>query len=159
MVRFKVRWVLFEVVEDPVVDNGKVVFPKTSFEISENIINTAIRQAIAINYGEFGSAAAWGATVKWYNPATRTGIIRVPRELTDLLISSMFFMKQIDSIPCSFRILHVAGTIIRIQKAAIERDRALYLEEQTRAEKSGNYFNVVENMEKSEAMIQRIADA
>jgi hypothetical protein len=46
-------------------------------------------------------------------------------------------MKQIATIPCSFSILHVSGTIIFIQQQAIDWDRRYYLKEQEDAEKRG----------------------
>lgn len=49
----------------------------------------------------------------------------------------MFYMKQIATIPCSFSILHVSGTIIFIQQQAIDWDRRYYLKEQEDAEKRG----------------------
>jgi hypothetical protein len=54
MVRFKNRWVLFQIVQDPVIDNGKVTYPRTQFEVSDVMISRSIFQAIEVNYGHFG---------------------------------------------------------------------------------------------------------
>ena len=54
MVRFKNRWVLFQIIEDPILEQGKVVFPKTQFSVNDTIITKAIFQAIETNYGHFG---------------------------------------------------------------------------------------------------------
>ena len=75
--------------------------------------------------------------VKWYNPITRIGILRVPRDYTDVYLTSMFYMKQILSTTCNIHILHVSGTIILIQQKAIEWDRLHYLKEQAEAESKG----------------------
>lgn len=75
--------------------------------------------------------------MKWYNATTRIGILRVPRDFTDMYLSSMFFIKQIASMPCSLSILHVSGTVIFIQQAAIDWDRRFYLKEQEEADKKG----------------------
>jgi hypothetical protein len=49
----------------------------------------------------------------------------------------MFYMKQIGTVPCSFSILHVSGTIVFIQQQAIDWDRKFYLKELQEAEKRG----------------------
>ncbi|KAI9471794.1 MAG: hypothetical protein EXX96DRAFT_581633 [Benjaminiella poitrasii] len=137
MVRFKNRWVLFRIVEDPVIENGRVIYPNTQFELTEGMISKTIFQAIELNYGQFGKGQG-SITVKWYNSTTRIGILRIPRDYTDMYLSTLFYIKQIGSIPCNFSILHVSGTIIFIQQEAINWDRQFYLKEQKEAEKRGN---------------------
>ncbi|KAL0073243.1 hypothetical protein F4703DRAFT_1899064 [Phycomyces blakesleeanus] len=137
MVRVKSRWLLFEIVEDPFIQDSKVVFPHTPFNITEEHLTRIIRETITIHHGDFGSGMAWNTSVKWFNSTTRTGIMRVGREYVDLVMGSLFFVKQIHSMQASFNILHSSGTLISIQKTAIERDRSFYLEEKERAERKG----------------------
>ncbi|CAO3615819.1 unnamed protein product [Cunninghamella blakesleeana] len=99
------------------------------------MISHALKQSNQITFGDMGVGLLKFTNVKWYNSETKTGILRVPREFTDMLLSSMFFIKQIDNIPCRFKILQVSGTIVFIQKYAIERDRSFYLKEQEMMEK------------------------
>lgn len=40
---------------------------------------------------------------------TRVGIARIPREYTDMVLATLFFMNKIGKQTCSFRILHVSG--------------------------------------------------
>ncbi|CEP12467.1 hypothetical protein [Parasitella parasitica] len=148
MVRFKNRWVLFQIVQDPVLENGKVIYPRTGFEVTDNMISNAIFQAIEVNYGLFGKGQG-SVTVKWYNSTTRIGILRIPRDFTDMYLSTMFFIKQIATLPCSFSILHVSGTVIFIQQAAIDWDRKFYLKEQQDAEKKGDIYNAIDKIEES----------
>lgn len=54
-----------------------------------------------------------------------------------MYLSTMFYMKQVASVPCSFTILHVSGTLILIQQQAIDWDRRFFLKEQAEAEKQG----------------------
>lgn len=77
--------------------------------------------------------------MKWYNSTTRIGILRIPRDFTDIYLASMFYIKQILNIPCTIHILHVSGTIIFIQQKAIEWDRTFYLKEQAEADSRGKY--------------------
>lgn len=76
--------------------------------------------------------------VKWYNSTTRIGILRIPRDFTEMYLSSMFYMKEIATIPCSLHILHISGTVIFVQQKAIEWDRKFYLKEQQYADSKGN---------------------
>jgi len=54
MVRFKNRWVLFQIVQDPVIEHGQVVYPRTAFEVTDSMISKTIFQSIELNYGHFG---------------------------------------------------------------------------------------------------------
>ncbi|KAG1467658.1 hypothetical protein G6F56_004285 [Rhizopus delemar] len=137
MVRFKHRWILFQVIQDPIIENGQVTYPKTSLGLNDQLISRAIFNQLEICYGQFGKGQA-GISVKWYNPDTKIGIIRIPRDYTDMYLSTMFYMNKIASVPCSISILQVSGTIIFIQTAAIEWDRVHYLKEQEEAQKKGN---------------------
>jgi ribonuclease P/MRP protein subunit POP5 len=74
MVRFKNRWVLFQIVQDPVIDNGKVTYPKTQFEVTDSMISKSIFQAIELNYGHFGKGqgSVAGILEKKKNPLERS---------------------------------------------------------------------------------------
>lgn len=54
MVRFKSRWVLFQVSADPIIENGVVVYPKSQLALDEKLISRHIFQSVEENYGEFG---------------------------------------------------------------------------------------------------------
>lgn len=95
--------------------------------------------------------------VKWYNHDTKIGIIRIPRDYTDMYLSTMFYMNKIASIPCSLSILRVSGTIIFIQTAAIEWDREHYLKEQEEAEKKGQHYSSIEKIQASKNQISAIS--
>lgn len=89
--------------------------------------------------------------VKWYNSTTRIGILRIPRDYTDIYLASMFYMKQIETTPCSLHVLHVSGTVIFIQQKAIEWDRKFYIQEQQEAEKRGE--NLMKGYIKTEKLM------
>ncbi|KAI8098033.1 uncharacterized protein B0P05DRAFT_567995 [Gilbertella persicaria] len=156
MVRFKNRWVLFQLVEDPVLEHGKVVYPKTQLELTDAMISKTIFQAIELNYGHFGKGQG-NVTVKWYNSITRIGILRVPRDYTDMYLSTIFFIKQIGNMACSFSILRVSGTVIFIQQAAIEWDRRFYLKEQAEAEKKGEHYSAIDKIEASKKTLAALS--
>ncbi|CAO3581678.1 unnamed protein product [Absidia cylindrospora] len=147
MVRYKCRWILFELVQDPILQHDKIVETNTPLRLTEQMIQKTLRDSVLSTFGDYGSGLLRGAHVKWYNPETGTGIIRTPREHDDMLLSALFFVKQIESISCSFRFLRVSGTLVFIQKAAIERDRSLYLKEQARMEQLGKTYSVVDRIQ------------
>ncbi|KAL1931889.1 hypothetical protein VTP01DRAFT_8945 [Rhizomucor pusillus] len=156
MVRIKNRWILFELIENPVFENGEVVFPRTTLGLTEEDIGRAIAAAINADFGDYGLGMAKSLNVKWYNPMTRVGIARIPREYTDMVLATLFFMNKIGKQTCSFRILHVSGTIIKVQNQAIIRDRDIYLEERAKAEKRGQSYTVQDKIEKSAREIKQI---
>ncbi|KAI8061002.1 hypothetical protein BC940DRAFT_310894 [Gongronella butleri] len=153
MVRIKNRWILFEIVQDDAFQGQTSQIP---LDVDESTIFHCIRQMVATTYGDIGAGYLKPLQVKWFNPDTRLGIMRAPREHVDMLLSSIFFIKKVGPIPCSFRTLQVSGTLIFIQKYAIERDRMLYLEEQARMEKQGRIHSVVEKIHANEAKIKRL---
>ena len=59
MVRFKVRWILFELIQDPIIDNNKkVTFPRTPAKLCDDDLNKCIHSAMTIDYGDFGQGMA-----------------------------------------------------------------------------------------------------
>ncbi|KAI9259087.1 hypothetical protein BY458DRAFT_588573 [Sporodiniella umbellata] len=134
MVRFKHRWALFQVIQDPVIEQGQVVYPQNSLRLNDKMISQAIFNQLEVCYGQFGKGQS-GILIKWYNPDTKIGIFRIPRDHTDMYLSTLFYLNKIGPVPCSISVLQVSGTIIFIQAAAVELDRALYLREQEEAEK------------------------
>ncbi|CAO3701809.1 unnamed protein product [Rhizopus microsporus] len=48
MVRFKHCWILFQVNQDPVIDNGQIVYPRTSLRLNDQMISRAIYNQIEI---------------------------------------------------------------------------------------------------------------
>ncbi|KAI8973854.1 hypothetical protein BDB01DRAFT_807798 [Pilobolus umbonatus] len=158
MVRFKSRWVLFYIEEDPIMRNGEITYPKNVIEISEQLIYKSIAQAVESIYGVYGKAML-NISVKWYNPVTRMGILKASRDYLDVCLSSMFFMKKIADIPCNFTILQVSGTIIFIQTAAIELNRDYYIREQAELTKKGQHVNIVNTIDTITKQIQQLGEA
>ncbi|CEG85106.1 RNA-binding protein pop5 [Rhizopus azygosporus] len=156
MVRFKHRWILFQVNQDPVIENGQIVYPRTSLRLNDQMISRAIYNQIEIYYGQFGKGLG-SVAVKWYNPDTRIGIMRIPRDYTNMYLSTMFYMNKVASVPCSISILRVSGTIIFVQTAAIEWDRTYYIREQEEAEKKGQHYSSAEKIEASKKQITSIS--
>lgn len=54
MVRFKNRWVLFQIAQEPILVNGKVIIPKDLLELNDSAISKSIFQSTEMYYGHFG---------------------------------------------------------------------------------------------------------
>ena len=69
-------------------------------------------------------------SVKYLSNPTSTFIARVNREHFRLLWAALTFMDQVpvkDGKPCIFRVVHVSGTIRKVEEEAIRRAKALIL--------------------------------
>ena len=65
--------------------------------------------------------------VKYYSQSTRLGIFRVAREYKDILQASLTLTTSLSNHPVIIRVIHVSGTIKKVQEAAIKFDRELIL--------------------------------
>ena len=71
-----------------------------------------------------------GRLVKYLSNPTSTFIVRVNREHFRLVWAALTFMDRVpghDGKPCIFRVVHVSGTIRKVEEEAIRRARALIL--------------------------------
>lgn len=86
-------------------------------------------------YGE--GEALNSFSVKWFNTETHVGILQAPRDYMDMVLASAFFINKIKEYACHFEPIDESGTVLGIQTEAIRRDRDIYLEEKSKAEKKG----------------------
>lgn len=66
--------------------------------------------------------------VKYLSPATSTFILRVSRAYFRLVWAALTFMDCVpvrNGKPCTFRVVHVSGTIRKVEEEAIRRARNL----------------------------------
>ncbi|KAJ2433638.1 RNA-binding protein pop5, partial [Coemansia sp. RSA 2522] len=64
---------------------------------------------------------------KHFNPHTRLGIIKVPRDHIKMVSATLALIPHVKKTPCALRVRHVSGTIKKCQKSAIRTDRELIL--------------------------------
>eukprot|EP01080_Neovahlkampfia_damariscottae_P011050 gene11050-3758_t len=60
--------------------------------------------------------------VKYYNPSTRVAIIKIPFPLQDMFVKMISEIKMINDNECTVDVLHVSGTVIRVEMEAKERN-------------------------------------
>lgn len=124
MVRFKNRYLLVEILA--IDGHGVLSAPR---EGTAAAAATLIRASLASNFGQVGTAlTAQALSVKYYNPMTGMGIVRVAREHQCMVWAAMTFTCAAPGLSISIKaiwnVVHVAGTIRSAQKAAMKRTMA-----------------------------------
>ncbi|KAJ2493016.1 RNA-binding protein pop5 [Coemansia sp. RSA 2050] len=95
-----------------------------SFSIKS--IHAFAREQIKLNFGDSGAGLVLsGLQVKYFNPQTRMGILKVPRDHCQMVSAALALATQVSKRPCNIRVRHVSGTIKKCQRAAIRTDREL----------------------------------
>jgi ribonuclease P/MRP protein subunit POP5 len=107
MVRHKVRYALFQIhfENDP------------DLSINDSILYNAIKDSIEVNFGNFGIGSI---SIKYYNPKTCLGIVRIDRDNARKLIAALTFLTSIKKQAVYVQCLHLSGTIKKVQKKIIE---------------------------------------
>ena len=67
-------------------------------------------------YGEVGVATVSpNCVIKFWNMATRVFVLRVGRENEQMVCNSLILMNNFSSTPCRIRIVHVSGTLQKLE--------------------------------------------
>jgi len=121
MVRFKNRYVLGRI---EWLDREHMDLSGKSGEkgIGSTDIFRALRSVVEKVFGQFGFATIQSSLqVKYWNEKTGSCILRVARDQSMALISSLAHVREIKHTPCTWHTLHISGTIRKCQ-------RTLYLQ-------------------------------
>ena len=118
MVRIKQRYILGELI----FENGKLV---DANKFTSKRLQEAFRCAVQDSFGDLGIAQLQANfLIKFWNPTTRIFILRVGRENLDTAVNSLTMMSEMfeydnltegTGIPCRVRILHVGGTLDKVE--------------------------------------------
>ncbi|KAF9169676.1 hypothetical protein BGX21_001706 [Mortierella sp. AD011] len=160
MVRFKNRYLLFEIVygDTPL---GWTSIPSTMVsaidasrqsagpdqspfgdtgrnncrlpQLSNKDLMHAIKDSIAENFGDYGAGLTQRPlTLKYFSPHTNIGILRISREEVHTVWSALTFIRELKGNPCIIKVLHTSGTIKSCQLTTIryDRDRIMFLRNQ-----------------------------
>eukprot|EP00918_Siedleckia_nematoides_P088716 GHVU01195115.1.p1 GENE.GHVU01195115.1~~GHVU01195115.1.p1 ORF type:complete len:178 (-),score=28.49 GHVU01195115.1:558-1091(-) len=122
MVRYKNRWIAFEVIVEPAGgfsaagDSGP---PALSAVTPVSIMN-ATRESIEENFGVFGAAKfSRGLRVELWNPHTRLGVLKSPAAHASLTIAALTFVTSLGGTPAVLHAFHAGGTLRKCQEAAV----------------------------------------
>ncbi|MES1909858.1 MAG: hypothetical protein MHM6MM_002549 [Cercozoa sp. M6MM] len=119
MVRFKNRYVLYQISwEDPL---------QSTFRTSKHVYDV-VRAQVVRQYGQF----PWGLLkrhthVKYYNAETGLCIIRMPRDQSDVITSSVASIGTVAKRRVMFRQLWMSATVKQVHKAALRHHRRCML--------------------------------
>ncbi|KAK8128059.1 Rpp14/Pop5 family protein [Apiospora sp. TS-2023a] len=136
MVRIKERYLLVNILYPSEigiksgVPDVVVINQPTTDKLTPQVLLRDIRAEVAKTFGDFGSGAleGGGLQVKYLSNATSTFILRITRAQYRMLWTALTFMDHVpvrDGKPCTFRVVHVSGTIRKVEEAAIRHARNL----------------------------------
>ncbi|KAI9204495.1 Rpp14/Pop5 family-domain-containing protein [Polychytrium aggregatum] len=115
--RIKNRYLLFEIdfKDQLIVEN-----------MHGGIIAQAFKDSVEQNFGDYGAGSVLSSlSVKYFSPFTSVGIVRTGRDDFRMVWAALTFINQIRGRDCIIRVVHVGGTISKVQRAAIDLDRQL----------------------------------
>ncbi|KAI1093050.1 Rpp14 family protein [Rostrohypoxylon terebratum] len=136
MVRIKERYLLVKILypdelgSRPDLPDVVVINQPTTDKLNQAALLRGIREEVANLFGDYGSGAMEGGSLglKYLSHATSTFILRISRSSYRLVWTALTFMNSIpikNGKPCVFRVVHVSGTMRKVEEEAIRRARAL----------------------------------
>lgn len=132
MVRFKNRYLLVSFIFPASVANpfdpNATAEPTSPPRLNEGGLITLLRESLSVNFGDVGAGEVGGAfSVKYLSPHTQILILRVAREHLRTIWAALTLLRRVGGHEVLCRVLHVSGTIRKIQHAAMAHDRAAIL--------------------------------
>ncbi|KAK9766463.1 RNA-binding protein pop5 [Basidiobolus ranarum] len=143
MVRFKNRYILFEILFED-TNSSKVthfLHPSHPFETPLNTrsLQNLFKEQLTLNFGDYGRGCLGSSLqVKYFSPYTNIGIVRVGRDYFHTLWATLTFITSVEKRECLFRVIHLGGTIKSCQQVAIKYDKDLLLKLQQETSQSEN---------------------
>ncbi|KAI0889233.1 Rpp14 family protein [Annulohypoxylon maeteangense] len=136
MVRIKERYLLVKILypnelgSRPDLPDVVVINQPTTDQLNSAALLRGIRAEVTNLFGDYGSGAIEGGNlgVKYFSHATSTFILRISRSSYRLVWTALTFMNSIpikNGKPCVFRVVHVSGTMRKVEEEAIRRARDL----------------------------------
>ncbi|KAK9771228.1 hypothetical protein AB5N19_10944 [Seiridium cardinale] len=149
MVRIKERYLLVNILyptdlstePSPKIPDLVVLNQPTTDYLQRNALLNEIRAQVASLFGDYGSGAITSLQLKYLSPATSTFILKVNRAYYRLVWTALTMM---DHVPvrngklCTFRVVHVSGTMRKLEEEAIRRTRNMMLAIKDQAAARGN---------------------
>ncbi|RPA87313.1 hypothetical protein BJ508DRAFT_203328 [Ascobolus immersus RN42] len=122
MVRYKARYLLFEVLypEGPPNGTGSYHTPSPN-STNEKIIAKAIRDSIALNFGDWGLGTSSYMNVKFFKAQISKGIVRCARDHFRTVWAALTLLRELNGKPVIIRVVRCSGTILKAKKAQMKR--------------------------------------
>ncbi|KAF9585546.1 hypothetical protein BGW38_001884 [Lunasporangiospora selenospora] len=171
MVRFKNRYLLFEIIysntplgwtsipaatstakevanltdgpdQTPFGDTGRNQYRLPPLS-NRDLVN-AIKDSISENFGDYGAGLIGKHMIlKYFSSHTNIGIFRVARDDMHVLWGALTFITVLNGNSCMIKVLHTAGTISHCQLMSIQydRDRILFLRRLAERQKDNQAYH------------------
>ncbi|GAA6060865.1 hypothetical protein JCM10212_006245 [Sporobolomyces blumeae] len=92
--------------------------------VTESALIHLLRESLSVNFGDVGAGEVGGTfSIKYLSPTTQTLILRVSREHYRTLWAALTLLRRVGGREVVVRVVHVSGTIRKVQHAAIALDR------------------------------------
>ncbi|TGZ78338.1 hypothetical protein EX30DRAFT_297805, partial [Ascodesmis nigricans] len=128
MVRIKNRYLLFNILYPSSSPSSTSPTPLTFLsptpaDFTSSHLATLLRDQLSHLFGDHGAGVAGSLAVKYFSPATSTGIIRVSREHYRLVWAALTGVQSVKGREVVIRVVRVSGTIRKAEMEAVRRAR------------------------------------
>ncbi|RVD84930.1 uncharacterized protein DFL_003266 [Arthrobotrys flagrans] len=130
MVRVKQRYLLFTILypSGPQSANSTTSKPTQSMtfhspspsSLTRTSLASIIRSSISSNFGDWGIGQCGGFAVKYFSPATSTGILRITRDNYRILWAALTYTRELCGQPAVIKVVRVSGTIRKAELEAVK---------------------------------------
>jgi ribonuclease P/MRP protein subunit POP5 len=122
MVRLKYRWLLFEIIYPN--ETSAVPFSAPTQDVTVKLLTDVLRQQISYNFGDHGIGLVLSSlSIRYFSPATSTGIIRASRDHYRLVWAALTFIRDLSGRECVITVRRVSGTVKKAEEEILRRDR------------------------------------
>ncbi|KAK6497634.1 hypothetical protein TWF481_012039 [Arthrobotrys musiformis] len=88
--------------------------------LNRTSLASIIRSSISTNFGDWGIGQCGGFAVKYFSPATSTGILRITRDNYRTLWAALTYIRELCGQPAVIKVVRVSGTIRKAEVAAVK---------------------------------------
>lgn len=140
MVRFKTRWLLLAIDDQPAASPSSSKGPSAASSLTPQVVTRLLRASLLLSFGDVAAGSFGGVlTCKYYSTHTGTAIVRCTRDGARLVWAAATLISSASELPSPgtpsnlrIRVVHCGGTIKKLQTKAIELDRRIILRLRTR---------------------------
>ncbi|KAK9469584.1 ribonuclease P/MRP protein subunit [Lipomyces arxii] len=94
--------------------------------ITQRALNAAIRDIVNRSFGDLGAGLVRASiSLKYFSPATSTGIIRVSRDHFQMVWAALTLLNEIAGVDVIVSVDHVSGTMRKCERFAMTKDASL----------------------------------
>ncbi|KAK6524513.1 hypothetical protein TWF281_011420 [Arthrobotrys megalospora] len=88
--------------------------------LNRTSLASIIRSSISHNFGDWGIGQCGGFAVKYFSPATSTGILRITRDNYRTLWAALTYIRELFGQPAVIKVIRISGTIRKAELEAVK---------------------------------------